>query len=67
MKTGNVVQEKTYAFAVKIVKHCRFLMESKKNSSFQNNYCVQELQLEQILKRLLEVKVKRIFMLIRNS
>ncbi len=30
MKTGNVVQEKTYAFAVKIVKHCRFLMESKK-------------------------------------
>lgn len=30
MKTGNVIQDKSYAFAVKIVKHCQFLIETKK-------------------------------------
>ena len=30
MKTDNIVQEKSYAFAVKIVKVCQFLMETKR-------------------------------------
>lgn len=30
MKTGNIIQEKSYAFAIKIVKYCQFLMNSKK-------------------------------------
>ena len=30
MKTGNVIQDKSYAFAVKIVKICRSIMDEKK-------------------------------------
>ena len=30
MKTENVIQQKSYAFAVRIVKLCRYLQEEKK-------------------------------------
>ena len=33
MKQGNVVQEKSYAFALEIVKACRWLEEEKKGRS----------------------------------
>lgn len=30
MKTGNVIQDKSYAFAVKIIRICRSIMDEKK-------------------------------------
>lgn len=51
MKTENVIQEKSYAFAIRIINLYRYLTEKKVNMFCQNNYYGVELLLERMLKK----------------
>ena len=42
----NVVKDKSFAFAIRIVKLYKYLVEEKRESVFQNNYFVPVLLLE---------------------
>lgn len=42
----NVVKDKSFAFAIRIVKLYKYLVEEKKEFVFQNNYFVPVLLLE---------------------
>jgi hypothetical protein len=52
MKQGNVIVEKSYNFAVRVVKLSQYLTQEKKNLFWQNKYYVRELLWEQMLKKL---------------
>ena len=50
MKSDNIIQEKSFAFAIRIVNLYKYLTNEKKSLFFQNKYLKVEHQLVQILK-----------------
>lgn len=62
MKKDNIVQVKSYNFAIQIVELYKYLSSEKKEFILSNNFFAQGLQLELILKKLSEDKVERIFL-----
>jgi len=63
LKTGNVVQDKSYAFAVKIVKFCRFLMEEKREYVLSKQLLRSGTFIGSNIEEAMEVRVRRISML----
>ena len=61
MKKKNVVQEKSFAFAIRIVKIYSYLQAEKKSLCYQNNCCVRGLRSVLMLKKVLVDSRKKIF------
>lgn len=61
MKKDNIIQQKSFAFAIRIVNLYKYLTTEKKNLFFQNNFWGVEHPLEPTLKNLLEDNQKKIF------
>ena len=51
MKQENIIQSKSYPFAIKVVNLYRYLIDEKWEYVLSNNYCVPELQLVQMWKK----------------
>jgi len=39
MKSKNAIKDKSFAFAVRVVRICQYLVEQKKSMCYQSNFC----------------------------
>ncbi len=63
MQKNNIICEKSFSFALRIIKLYQHLSAEKKNLYYLNNYCGLERLLEQILKKQWELILIKTFSL----